>query len=98
MVPQWVVPSGYCSARHASTSALTSGSYEQVTPSTVDVQVVGPPFDDVQTSWPLPDWQEPPDELSQLNPTSVSIPFKLLMFVVMDGWAVLVHGLVLAYR
>jgi type III secretion protein R len=36
--------------------------------------------------------------LSQLNPTSVSIPFKLLMFVVMDGWAVLVHGLVLAYR
>jgi type III secretion protein R len=36
--------------------------------------------------------------LSQLNPTSVSIPFKLLMFVIMDGWAVLVHGLVLTYR
>lgn len=36
--------------------------------------------------------------LSQLNPTTVSIPFKLLMFVVMDGWSVLVHGLVLSYR
>jgi type III secretion protein R len=36
--------------------------------------------------------------LSQLNPTNVSIPFKLLMFVVLDGWSVLVHGLVLAYR
>lgn len=36
--------------------------------------------------------------LSQLNPTTVSIPFKLLMFVVMDGWSLLVHGLVLAYR
>lgn len=36
--------------------------------------------------------------LSQLNPTNLSIPFKLLMFVVMDGWSVLVHGLVLTYR
>jgi type III secretion protein R len=36
--------------------------------------------------------------LSQLSPISVSIPFKLLMFVVMDGWSVLVHGLVLAYK
>ena len=36
--------------------------------------------------------------LSQLNPTTVSIPFKLLMFVVLDGWSVLVHGLVLTYR
>ena len=36
--------------------------------------------------------------LSQLNPTTISIPFKLLMFVVLDGWSVLVHGLVLAYR
>ena len=36
--------------------------------------------------------------LSQLSPTNVSIPFKLLMFVVMDGWSVLVHGLVLGYR
>jgi len=36
--------------------------------------------------------------LSQLNPTNLSIPFKLLMFVVIDGWSVLVHGLVLTYR
>jgi type III secretion protein R len=36
--------------------------------------------------------------LSQLNPTNISIPFKLLMFVVLDGWSVLVHGLVLTYR
>jgi type III secretion protein R len=36
--------------------------------------------------------------LSQLSPTTVSIPFKLLMFVVLDGWSVLLHGLVLTYR
>lgn len=36
--------------------------------------------------------------LSQLNPTNLSIPFKLLMFVVLDGWSVLVHGMVLSYR
>jgi type III secretion protein R len=36
--------------------------------------------------------------LSQLSPTNISIPFKLLMFVVMDGWSVLLHGLVLTYR
>jgi type III secretion protein R len=36
--------------------------------------------------------------LSQLNPTTISIPFKLLMFVVMDGWSVLMHGLVLSYK
>jgi type III secretion protein R len=36
--------------------------------------------------------------LSQLSPTNISIPLKLLMFVVMDGWSVLVHGLVLTYR
>ncbi len=36
--------------------------------------------------------------LSQLTPTTISIPFKLLMFVMLDGWSVLVHGLVLSYR
>jgi type III secretion protein R len=36
--------------------------------------------------------------LSQLSPTNISIPFKLLMFVVLDGWSVLTHGLVLTYR
>ena len=36
--------------------------------------------------------------LSQLSPSQVSIPFKLLLFVVLDGWSVLLHGLVLTYR
>lgn len=36
--------------------------------------------------------------LSQLSPSQVSIPFKLLLFVVMDGWSVLLHGLVLTYK
>lgn len=36
--------------------------------------------------------------LSQVTPTNVAIPFKLLLFVVMDGWSVLIHGLVLTYR
>lgn len=36
--------------------------------------------------------------LSQVTPTQISIPLKLLLFVVLDGWSVLVHGLVLGYR
>ena len=36
--------------------------------------------------------------LSQVTPTNVAIPFKLLLFVTMDGWSRLVHGLVLTYR
>jgi type III secretion protein R len=36
--------------------------------------------------------------LSQVTPTNVAIPFKLLLFVVLDGWAKLIHGLVLTYR
>jgi len=36
--------------------------------------------------------------LSQVSPTNVAIPFKLLLFVSLDGWAKLVHGLVLTYR
>lgn len=36
--------------------------------------------------------------LSQVSPTNVAIPFKLLLFVTMDGWSRLVHGLVLSYR
>ncbi len=35
--------------------------------------------------------------LTQLSPTSVSLPFKLLLFVAVDGWKVLARGLVLAY-
>ena len=36
--------------------------------------------------------------LSQVTPTQVAIPFKLLLFVVMDGWSTLLHGIVLGYR
>lgn len=36
--------------------------------------------------------------LSQVTPTNVAIPFKLLLFVALDGWSRLIHGLVLTYR
>jgi type III secretion protein R len=36
--------------------------------------------------------------LNQINPTNVAIPFKLLLFVVMDGWSILIHGLIMTYR
>ena len=36
--------------------------------------------------------------LNQVTPTNIAIPFKLLLFVVMDGWSTLIHGLVLTYR
>ncbi len=36
--------------------------------------------------------------LNQVSPTNVAIPFKLLLFVVMDGWSTLIHGLVMTYR
>ena len=36
--------------------------------------------------------------LSQVTPTNVAIPFKLLLFIVLDGWPKLIHGLVLTYR
>ncbi|MCZ7677378.1 MAG: flagellar type III secretion system pore protein FliP [Sandaracinaceae bacterium] len=32
-----------------------------------------------------------------LNPTQVSMPFKLLLFVLVDGWYVLARALVLGY-
>ena len=35
--------------------------------------------------------------MMMLSPTTVSLPFKLLLFVFLDGWAKLVHGLVLTY-
>ena len=28
---------------------------------------------------------------------TISLPFKLLLFVVIDGWARLIHGLLLTY-
>jgi type III secretion protein R len=36
--------------------------------------------------------------LTQVTPTNVAIPFKLLLFIVLDGWSRLMHGLVLTYR
>ena len=36
--------------------------------------------------------------LSQVTPTNVAIPFKLLLFVSLDGWSTLIHGLVSTYR
>ncbi len=35
--------------------------------------------------------------LTQLSPTSVSLPFKLLLFVAVDGWKVLARALALSY-
>ena len=35
--------------------------------------------------------------MMMLSPTTISLPFKLLLFVLLDGWAKLVHGLVLTY-
>lgn len=35
--------------------------------------------------------------LSQLSPSGVALPFKLLLFVAVDGWRLLARGLVLGY-
>jgi type III secretion protein R len=35
--------------------------------------------------------------LTQLSPTSVSLPFKLLLFVGVDGWRLLARALALSY-
>ncbi len=35
--------------------------------------------------------------MMMLPPTVVSLPFKLLLFVLIEGWARLVHGIVLTY-
>ena len=35
--------------------------------------------------------------LTQLSPTSVALPFKLLLFVAVDGWRLLARGLALSY-
>jgi type III secretion protein R len=36
--------------------------------------------------------------MQMVAPTVIAVPFKLLLFVVLDGWSQLVHGLVLTYR
>lgn len=35
--------------------------------------------------------------MMMLSPTIVSLPFKILLFVMVDGWAKLAHGLVTSY-
>ncbi|MBV7256965.1 type III secretion system export apparatus subunit SctR [Pacificimonas sp. WHA3] len=35
--------------------------------------------------------------MMMLSPTVISLPFKLLLFVLVDGWVKLTHGLVLSY-
>ena len=35
--------------------------------------------------------------MQMLSPTTVSMPFKLLLFVLIDGWVKLTHGLILTY-
>ncbi len=36
--------------------------------------------------------------MQSLSPSQVSLPFKILLFVAVDGWSLLAHGLVLGYR
>jgi type III secretion protein R len=35
--------------------------------------------------------------LTQLSPTTVALPFKLLLFVAVDGWKLLARALALSY-
>lgn len=36
--------------------------------------------------------------MMMVSPMTISLPFKLLLFVVADGWTRLIHGLVLTYQ
>lgn len=36
--------------------------------------------------------------MQTLSPTQVSLPFKILLFVAVDGWGLLARGLILGYR
>lgn len=36
--------------------------------------------------------------MMMLSPTTVSLPFKILLFVMLNGWARFAHGLVLSYQ
>lgn len=36
--------------------------------------------------------------MQSLSPSQVSLPFKILLFVAVDGWALLARGLILGYR
>lgn len=36
--------------------------------------------------------------MMMVSPMTISLPFKLLLFVMLDGWTRLIHGLVLTYQ
>lgn len=36
--------------------------------------------------------------MMMVSPTVVSLPFKMLLFVLVDGWSRLIHGLLLSYQ
>ena len=36
--------------------------------------------------------------MMMVSPMTISLPFKLLLFVLLDGWTRLIHGLVLTYQ
>ena len=36
--------------------------------------------------------------MMMVSPSTISLPFKLLLFVMIDGWSRLMHGLVLTYQ
>ena len=36
--------------------------------------------------------------MMMVSPMTISLPFKLLLFVLLDGWALLIHGLVMSYQ
>ena len=36
--------------------------------------------------------------MMMVSPMTISLPFKLLLFVMIDGWTKLIHGLVLTYQ
>ena len=36
--------------------------------------------------------------MQTLSPSQVSLPFKILLFVAVDGWGLLAQGLILGYR
>jgi type III secretion protein R len=35
--------------------------------------------------------------MQMLSPTTISLPFKILLFVLVDGWYLITRGLVLGY-
>ena len=36
--------------------------------------------------------------MMMLSPMTISLPFKLLLFVFLDGWSRLIQGLILSYQ